>query len=329
MIPIVLYNGAIMPVKEASIECFLQEEGWIADVDSVSFLAAGEYNENYLVRAGDDAFVFRINHGSQLELENQIEYEFKVLQAVETSRVTPRPFYCMPAPNSLNAGVLLMEYLAGIKLDYRRDWRKAARVFARIHALPAPEGLIVQANPVRDIARESLRLINTFDPHPLTRHRRILLAYHADIVALEEKAERLFANEPMCIVNTEVNSSNFIVAGEKAFLVDWEKAVVSCRYQDLGHFLVPTTTLWKSNDTYSGEEKLRFLRAYREMADTRVSLDELRAGTKLLERTILLRALSWCFMAYYEYTQAQRSLRNQDTFLKIKKYMDDIECFLN
>ena len=134
---------------------------------------------------------------------------------------------------------------------------------------------------------------------------------------------------PLVMVNTEVNSGNFLVSDAGAFLVDWEKAVVSYRYQDLGHFLVPTTTLWKSDYVYTEEEKLEFLRAYKEQLGLNIEIKTLFEKTKLLERTILLRALSWCYMAYYEYTREERTLRNEDTFAKIRDYLNDIESLLS
>ena len=45
--------------------------------------------------------------------------------------------------------------------------------------------------------------------------------------------------------------------------MDWEKAVVSQRHQDLGHFLVPTTTLWKTDVVLQPDEKQRFLSLYK------------------------------------------------------------------
>jgi len=47
-----------------------------------------------------------------------------------------------------------------------------------------------------------------------------------------------------------------------------------------------------------------------------------------MEKTILLRALSWCYMAWYEYTRTARPLRNADTFAKISQYLADIPCIL-
>lgn len=78
--------------------------------------------------------------GTQIDREDQILYEYHALRLLETTGVTPRPFYVDDSREHLDYGVLLMEYLPGAALDYRRDLEAAARLFARIHAQPvAPE----------------------------------------------------------------------------------------------------------------------------------------------------------------------------------------------
>jgi len=308
---------------------YLETGDRVEGVESVEFLAAGEYNENYLVHSRSGQYVFRINHGSQLGLDNQIEYEFKVLKAVEPSGVTPRGLFVDRAVEEFGNGVLLMEYLPGRALRYDTDVEAAAEVFSRIHSLPTVEGLIVQSHPVEAIAEESHGLIHRFPDHPLIREKAHLLRYHEKMLTLAENTRDYFTNEQLCIVNTEVNSGNFIVQPEKTYLVDWEKAVVSYRYQDLGHFVVPTTTLWKSNYIYSEEEKLSFVQHYIEKLRLGLDIKEVFEKTKILERTILLRAISWCFMAYYEYTREDRTLRNSDTFAKIRDYLNDLESLLS
>ncbi|MFH1136544.1 MAG: aminoglycoside phosphotransferase family protein [Pseudomonadota bacterium] len=318
--------------KSAAIAEYLARTGKLGSQVRVDFLAAGEYNENYLVRTGRSDYVFRLNHGSQLGLSNQIEYEFAVLEAAAPSGVTPRPLFCDPRPEGLPSGVLVMEYLPGGPLDYRRDLEKAARVLARVHALAPPAGLLVQPDPIRDIAAESLGLLSRHPDHPRPDLRERLEAYHRKIMDLSREHGPSFAAEPRVLVNTEVNSGNFLVDGDHAYLVDWEKAVVSSRFQDLGHFLVATTTRWKTDVTLTREEKRRFLASYRAeglaLGGAPPDLDELEVKTSLLERTILLRALSWCFMAYHEYTRTDRPLKNRDAFLKIKQYLAESECFL-
>ncbi len=308
---------------------FLKTRNWVGDVEAVSFLAAGEYNANYLVTTGKGRFVLRINHGSQLGLgEQQIAYEYRVLQALAGSGVTPRPLACEPDPGPLGGGVLLMEYLPGRSLKYEQDLDRAAAIFARVHTTPVPDGLVVQPDPVMDIARECRSLLERYPDHPLRKERDEIRVYYDSVLRLAEETRSLFHGEALCLVNTEVNSGNFLISDQGGFLVDWEKAVVSCRYQDLGHFLVPTTTLWKSDTVLSLEDKARFLRMYRQEACLDFDMDTLTQKTRVLEKTILLRALSWCFMAYYEYTQTQRPLQNPDTLTRIKHYLADIPWIL-
>lgn len=316
------------------VERFLREERWVDGPFVVDFLAAGEYNENYLVSAGDDRFVFRINHGTQLQLDRQIAYEYAALETVAPSGVTPRPLRLCEHHRHLPRGALLMEYLPGRPLDYERDLRGAAECFASIHRLPydAPRGsLLVQASPIDDIVAECRELLDRHPDHPLPSEGRAIRRYMERVVELARTAS--FDGEGLCVVNTEVNSGNFLVddsAGRsRVRLVDWEKAVASYRYQDLGHFLVPTTTLWKTDYRFDPEARRRFLELYRDAAELPIPLDELDERTGLLERTILLRAFSWVYMAWAEYTSGERAIRNEDTFATMRSYLEHIDRFLD
>ena len=314
--------------KSARILSFISDRGWLSGDLRCTFLAAGEYNENYRVTRGQTEYVCRINHGTQLGLGNQIEYEYTVLTAVAASGVTPRPFCYSLDGAGLGDGILLMEYIPGMPLDYTTDLETAARIFARIHALPADTRLIVQADPVLDIATESLGLIQRYDRGQYDDVRKLLLQYHADILEMAPLASAMFTGEPRCIVNTEVNSGNFLINPARSCLVDWEKAVVSCRYQDLAHFLAPTTTLWKTDCRLDKAARKTFLTTYRQALGLDVPMAELYERTLVMEKVILLRALSWCYMAWHEYTDRNRALTNDATFKKIVSYLDDARCFL-
>ncbi len=312
-----------------AVRKWIAASGWVDGPFELAFLAAGEYNENFLLADSHGRrSVIRLNHGSQLGRTDQIAYEYSVLQAVEASGVTPRPYRWSMETGALGDGIMQMEYLPGVPLDYRRDSARAAAIFAAIHQLPVDDRLEVQPQPIRDIADECLGLLTRYPHHPLTEPYRKLRDYHEEIVGLAATSDRLFAGESLSIVNTEVNSHNFLVSDDGAYLVDWEKAVVSYRYQDLGHFLTPTTTLWKTDHLFSEEDKLGFLEAYRRRGALSIPTEELRFKTRLLERTILLRGLSWCYMAYYEYTQAGRPLAHSETEATIRRYMDRVDWFL-
>ncbi len=316
--------------KINKIKKYLLDKKWLTGIDNIIFMAAGEYNENYKVQTKIGNYVFRINRGSQLNINNQIEYEYNVLKSLEKSSVTPKAIFYdnIDSIEYFNGGVMLMEFINGRPLEYDKDLEKASYVFYKVHSQLIPKKIIIQKEPLKDIAKESLNMINKYQFNDMENVKILLLKYYEKMIKLSDNVNGIFQNEEMCIVNTEVNSQNFIINDENPFLVDWEKAVVSYRYQDLGHFLVSTTTLWKSDYKYSIQEKKHFLKLYKNYTGILFSLEELFEKTVLLEKIILLRALSWCYMAYYEYIHTQRNIKNMDTFKKIKFYLDEAECFL-
>jgi len=342
------------PDRSREIAAFLQAAAWIPGAlaaplapGDVRLLAAGEHNENYQVTAPDGAcYVLRLNHGSQIGQARQIEYEYNVLHALMHSGVTPKPLMCDPHPHGLDHGALLMEFLPGHALDYQRDAGLAAWIFARTHTQPVPTPgdydppLLLQPEPVAAIARESLGLLWRYPEHPRRDIFTRLMAYHDEIMTQHRARGGLFAREPLVIVNTEVNAGNFLVdrspygdaEQDRGWLVDWEKAVISVRYIDLGHFLAPTTTLWKTDWRFSEAHRQDFLRAYAEAlveaGGPAIPLEELSAKTRVLEQAILLRALSWCYMAWFEYVRLDRGLKHPRTFQVIERYLDTLDDFL-
>lgn len=306
----------------------------------VSFLAAGEYNANYRVSpkgvGAPPEYVFRVNHGSQLGIDRQIDYEFKVLKALSGSGVTPIPFFRESDTGGLGNGVMLMEFVSGRPLDYTSDLDTAALIFSRVHSQQPTDGLIRQPDPVADIAAECLGLLERYPDHPLKEARAKLTAYHGEVMEMAERTRRLFAQEAQVVVNTEVNSHNFLLPreeergrpGVRPCLVDWEKAVVSSRYQDLGHFMVATTTRWKSGHTLSEEQKYRFLKRYKDYCGLDADLEHMRFMSGVMERTIVLRGLSWSYMAYHEYREGLKTLTNPDTRRVIEGYLDNLDWYL-
>lgn len=315
--------------RAGAVAAFLRN-GWLPDLVFVSFLAAGEYNENWLAETPRGCFVLRINHGSQLGLADQIMYESRVLQALAASGVTPRTHFCDPEAPGLG-GVLLMDWLPGRPLEYGRDDLLAAQIFTRIHAQAPDRELVAQPRPIRAIAEESLGLLTRFPDHALRAERDRLLAYRDEVLRLAEEFDPLCAAEAQVIANTEVNSGNFLVddASGRGFLVDWEKAVVTCRWQDLGHFLSPSTTLWKADHLYDAAGRREFVAAYLAASGLDLDLHEAVRRTGALIRAVLLRGLSWCHMAFHEYTRSGRPLRNVQTFARIRLYLERLEWFLS
>jgi aminoglycoside phosphotransferase (APT) family kinase protein len=304
--------------------------GWRADTPlSVKTLAQGEYNINYLVQRGEGAWVFRVNIGTQIDRADQILYEFRALRLLRASGVTPRPYFVDDSRKRLEHGVLLMDYLPGEQLDYRRDLQAAARLFARIHSHPveAEENhLIHERRPLSMTYEESSRLLRVYLESELADPG--LRGFLQEVLHWAGEArheEAYFLSDPWpCIINTEVNSGNFIVDRDRGtlHLVDWEKPLWGDPSQDISHFRVPTTTLWKTDYRMSQSDRRAFLDAYRAAVRDPHLRDTVEERVRLRDPFNCLRGIAWSAMAWVEYQTGEHALQNVDTFLKVGEYLD-------
>lgn len=293
---------------------------------SVEFLAQGEYNINFTISDGKNKYVFRVNTGSQIEVENQIEYEFNALKALEISKVTPKVYFVDSSKEKLDYGVLIMEYLEGGPLIYQRDLTKASKIFAKIHSLDLKNidtsNFIVEENICRDRILEGNRLLKDYLISPIIDKRNRGFFQKFLYWAEDNKDRDIYFSENKChgINNTEVNSSNFIIGKDESYLIDWEKPVISDPSQDLTQFLAETTTLWKGNYILSKEEKREFFREYKR--NLTIPIPDIEDRVHLYTPYLYLRALSWCAYAYLEYQKPGKDIKNRDTYERIKEYLD-------
>ena len=306
---------------------FLKSDAFLAPLDiptgtqlEFTVLGQGEYNLNYVFShpVTGKKLVLRINIGSQMHLEDQIGYEFAALQALAPSGRTPKPICCWPEQK-----MLVMEWLPGRALQYETDLPIAAQILADIHSTPVPAdcGLLRPDYPAQAIYEECLQMAQHYfdweeaDPE-VTGLLQLLVAEIGKLSLTEE------SDAPLCMVNTELNSGNFLIDGENSHLVDWEKPLLSEPAQDLGHFLAPTTTFWKTDVILTPEQVKDFAADYVAAVGQRMDCATLSQRLPLFFTVTCLRGVTWCAMAYREYCQPGRELRNEDTFQKLKAYLE-------
>lgn len=292
-------------------------------------LAAGEYNLNYLVQAEQQQFVFRVNIASQIDRDDQIVYEYKALQLLASSGVTPRPYWVDDSRRYLDRGVSIMEFLPGRPLDYQRDLGDAAKLFATIHQLPVDAGkheLIVETNPLSLIFDECSGLLEKYFSSPLADFEIAdYLREVKDWAAAARLKESYFAEYPcFCIVNTEVNSGNFIVndAANTIHLIDWEMPRWGDPSSDLCHFCSPMTTLWKTEDRLTDGQYEEFMTAYSSHLHNKHLQDTLVDRLRLKMPFVYLRGISWSAMGWVAYQTDFCGIRNEDTWQKLCSYLD-------
>ncbi len=306
-----------------------QQRLQINSTPQVSFLAQGEYNINFLIEA-EEKFVLRLNTASQMNLDNQIKYEYNALENLKESTVTPKPLLLDDSCEKLPLGMLVMEYLPGRSLKYQEDLSKAARVLAAIHEVKvkSKNNLIVERNPFTGIWEECSNLIPVYLNSSLGRVeiKRFLEKLLLNLEELKQTEAEIMKLLPLSIVNTEVNSGNFIIDedNDNYYLVDWEKPLVTTPLQDLSHFMVPTTTLWKTNYQLKQSDCDYFTKIYRQSRNLSLQkVNEINEALEIFDKFSALRGISWSAMAWIEYQQPGKVLKNNETFDKVDMYLKE------
>jgi len=324
-----LYNTAVSTQDfTAEVRRYLNDEALPGGPpESVGFLAQGEYSLNYLAR-GEKDLVVRLVTGSQigLPLQEQAPYEHHALQLLAPSGVTPKPYRVDPAPEGLPYPLIVEEYLPGRPLNYATDVTAAARCLAAVHTLGVPEDhrLQLHPDPAPAILVESRGLAKPYLEWDgaSTQSKNALRRGFRRIEGFLERRD-LFAGDDPCIVNYDLNTHNFVVENGEAGLLDWEKARVAPRTQDLAHFLLPTTTLWRDETAalLSPEQEREFVGAYLERAPV-ADVGRFHAQLEAMKTIVSLRAVSWCAWALQETARSERPITNEETLNRSRTYLE-------
>lgn len=296
-------------------------------------LAQGEYNINYefVHPVTEKKYVLRVNTGSQMHLANQIEYEYQALKGLESCGRTPKVYYVDGSCEKLDYGVMVMEFLEGRPLDYRTDMSLAAECLADIHSaeVPGASALLSPENPLQAILDECSAMVQIYYDSELGDERK-KEQIRRMLAAGQKKADEAKAMQfEKCCINTELNSGNFLMNGDGKpnYLIDWEKPLLGDAAQDLGHFLAPTTTFWKTDVILTEEETAQFVKEYEKAVDGRMDVNNLKERVDIFIPITCLRGITWCAMAWVEYQQPDKLIRNEFTRKKLDAYLS--EEFLN
>ena len=290
-------------------------------------LAQGEYNINYLFThpITNEKLILRVNTASQMDLSDQIEYEYKSLLQLKESKRTPIPIYVDGSKRHIDYGVLVMNFLPGVHLDYRKDLHIAASCLGDIHSVELEENshLICPKNPLQAILDECKTMVQTYYDSPLGDEEK-----KKQIKRMLNLGEEMIKNTGeykgrRCIINTELNSSNFLINGEnnENYIIDWEKPILGEPAQDLGHFLAPTTTFWKTDVILSQEEIEQFTKDYIKAVGERFSTNDIEDRLKLYLPITCLRGITWCAMAWIQYKDPNKLIKNEFTEKKLEDYL--------
>lgn len=297
--------------------------------ETYELLAQGEYNRNYYFvhPVTERKLLLRVNCGSQMHLEHQIEYEAKALEMLFSSGRTPEVFYVDGSRQKLDYGVLVMEYLPGHALDYRTECKMAAECLADIHSVLREEMekyLIHPEDSLEAILTECEEMFRVYEASALGDADKKKKIRHLLERGREKVKNTALTCPYYCCINTELNSTNFLIngKGEKNYLIDWEKPLYGDPAQDLGHFLAPTTTFWKTDVILSRQEMDEFAEDYIESVNGRFSTEGLKERVDAFVPITCLRGITWCAMAWVQYQAPDKLIFNASTFRKLEQYLD-------
>ena len=215
------------------------------------------------------------------------------------------------------------------------------QLFPDPHSLRVPESmiparkdssgskaLIAPEDPLAAILEESEQMAAEYIKSPLGRPgtKRNIMDLLDRTWKLKNTSGPAAARCPYrCCINTELNSTNFLINGrdQRNYLIDWEKPLYGDPAQDLGHFLAPTTTFWKTDILLDEEARESFIREYISRVAGRYDTSGLAERTRLFTAITCLRGITWCAMAWVEYRTPGRELINQSTAHKLDQYLDE------
>ena len=315
-----------------SAPAYREALGLPADVvETYSDFAHGEYNQNFLFThpTTNKKLILRVERGSQMGLgDDQIGYEFAGLKALEGCGRTPSALYCDGSKKICKHGVLVEEFLTGVKLDYANNYHisEAASIFADIHSFEF------------NLDCKLIKAKNAFAEMLIECEKMASAYFSSDVVKADVKAqiERLLSEatlivragdietEHYSIVNTEVNNTNFLIneGDVPSYLIDWEKPLIADPAQDIGHFLADTTTFWKTDFFFTEEQKREFVQVYVDRIAGRFVDTHLEERCLKFADFTCLRGITWCAMASVEYAHASKDILDPVTAEKLTHYLD-------
>lgn len=224
-------------------------------------IAAGRTNRNFLVRDGNDRYFARIGADiPQHGISRAAERRCAILAA--RAGIGPRLLHA-------DAGFLIAEYVDGIALDTASAkspelLAQVAALLQRLHAIPAQPDL----PGFCPVAAARLYLSDLADADlPIARAR------------IDAALRPLPSPSARCLIHGDLIPENFIRAGDRLWLVDWEYAGNGAPETDLAMVI--------SNFGLADRGADDFLQAYG--ACDRILVQQMRIAA-------VIREALWCLM---------------------------------
>ncbi|WP_193221987.1 phosphotransferase [Amylibacter sp. SFDW26] len=233
---------------EGQVWQLLVDEGIIQTGDVFVPLAGGRTNRVWKISGTCDLVCKLYSESTQNPLyENAPQSEYECLKQLSGKGVAPEAVCFM---QTAFGDVLVYDYLHGT--DWNNDVVSVAKLLARIHSEPVPQGLRSLAVGSDAVVMQTLDILKEVKPEDV------------DVIEALKPVGRVAGCEVLSFVHTDVVAGNLIQTTDGVRLIDWQCPGAGDPVEDLAMFLSPAMQHVYRGSVLTDEECATFVAAYPE-----------------------------------------------------------------
>lgn len=254
------------------------------------------------VRVAGTGRLLRIPRQSQMRLDaaRNLDYQAACFHRASAGGHAPKYFGQIRPCAGLPMGALIVEEIIGPPVTLPEGLPSIARALASIHGLPVPDAsarapLADRGDPYAATLEEVRDHARHLDAATLEPDARAMI--EDEIAAAERHARALETAPPTTLISFDAHPGNFLrdEAGDRAVLVDLEKARYGAAGFDLAHATLYTSTTWDvATASDPGHREIaRFYARYLSALPSDLA-DAQRGHLMALRRLMWLWSITWC-----------------------------------
>lgn len=206
-------------------------------------MSGGLTNHSYLLRAGDQYMVLRLNTANSEQLGLDRDMEQNTWLNAAAMDLAPALIHVDPAHKYLVSEYLIPNTLGQSNVQHVDYLRRLAELLVRVHQLPA-EGVVLNISLRANHYWQSVEQLKIPFVKTLLPLRKKLEDFFS-LIRIESRAE---SNLSLC--HNDPVAENVIDTKQGLFLIDWEYAAVGDPYFDLAVYI---------HSEELGQEAVKFL----------------------------------------------------------------------
>jgi thiamine kinase-like enzyme len=231
------------PRLRAALAALRCHEGWLGPAPAEAPVCLGRLqpgglsNDNFLLSAGDEALVLRLDGIDPAVNSLDRRAEQRILGVAAGAGIAPTPRFAAP-----EAGILVTRYLSPDPEAHGASARDLAALLRNIHALDAPAPALELA-PRLERYRASVTAASA-------SHELLRPALTREMQATAEALDALPGNAVLC--HNDLSPGNLLTHKGRLIALDWEYAARGSRWLDIA----TAARQWAPADDAAGENLL-------------------------------------------------------------------------